>query len=265
MANPEKYLAAEHVSLFREAAKRWQVWILVRSQNPASKQYIGRGGYIPKRLDCKAKTAKFDVPKKPPYPGMYKLAGLVADPTIHPQAFRGDALTFWNKFLPHVYVPKPGEQRTYLPAGILYSIELEPSHEHYGCVYFTSFGLATKKLFVYGDYDLYGLVSAKDPSVNLFVEEIRLGEKHSRSPEFFDVQHYLNSRMGVPMIQHGAQESYSAHTDEEVLIFWPDGITVSEAHSKAEIEAFYSSILGGRQTHQAGASSQTASGLWKKA
>lgn len=78
------------------------------------------------------------------------------------------------------------------------------------------------------------------------------------------MQQYLNSRMKAPMIQHGAQESYSSHTDEDVLIFWPDGETITEAHGKGEIERLYETVFTGRQTHQAGAPAQNAGGLWKK-
>jgi len=67
-------------TVFLEAARHFQVWILVRRTNVASLQYIGQPGYIPKRIDCKAKTADKDVPP-------YKLAGLVVDPNLQGNAF----------------------------------------------------------------------------------------------------------------------------------------------------------------------------------
>jgi hypothetical protein len=43
-------------------------------------RFVGQGGYTPKRIDCKAKTADVDLPP-------YQLAGLVVDPRVHPTAF----------------------------------------------------------------------------------------------------------------------------------------------------------------------------------
>ena len=43
--------------IFLQVAQELKLWILVRRTNPASLQYIGRAGYAPKSIDCKAKTA----------------------------------------------------------------------------------------------------------------------------------------------------------------------------------------------------------------
>lgn len=253
-----KYMAPEHEVAFKEAAKRYKVWILLRAANADSRRYIGLKGYVPKRLDCKAKTAKKDL-------GKYKLAGLVVDPTIHPGAFGGrDVIKYWNDFLPRLWKPAPGERRMYLPPGKLYTVQMDPEHEHYGCVAFTGFGLATKLQYIYGDYDLYGIVSERDPSSHVFVAETRLGVPHTRTPELFDVQHYLNRAMGIPMVLHGAQESYSPHTDEDILIFWPDGVKVEERCGKAQIEEFYSTQLARRAVPGDGRSAQPHAGLWKR-
>jgi hypothetical protein len=45
----------------QEAARHFQAWMLVRRTNVASLPYIGRPGYVPNRIDCKAKTADQDV------------------------------------------------------------------------------------------------------------------------------------------------------------------------------------------------------------
>ena len=52
------YMPQRHVAAFKRAAGHFVVWILVRRGNPASKKFIGQPGYIPKMLDCKAKTAE---------------------------------------------------------------------------------------------------------------------------------------------------------------------------------------------------------------
>jgi hypothetical protein len=255
-----KYIAAEHVQAFKSAAKRWAVWILVRSSNPESHKYIGKPGYVPKRLDCKAKTAQID---RPPY----RLAGLVASPDIHPLAFGGrDVSNEWLQFQPYLYIPEPGQKRTYLPAGKPYTLEMDANHVHFGCVIFTKYGLITDKNFIYGDYDLYAIVSEKDPSNNIFVEETRLHPNmpHNRSPELFDVQHYLNRLLRVPMILHGTQETYSLHTKDDVVIFWPDGATITEAQGKDAIEQLYKTTFQGRRAHGKGVPAQPHKGKWKR-
>ncbi|MBI1358433.1 MAG: hypothetical protein GC160_29200 [Acidobacteria bacterium] len=265
VAIAENYIAAEHVAIFQEAARRWDVYILVRQSNAASKEYIGQAGYTPKRLDCKAKTAKEDLPP-------YRLAGLVVNPHIHPDAFRGrnldDVKQTWDSFAEkYLWAPGEGEQpRLYLPQGKLYTLQLDKAHKHYGCAAFTKFGLATRLEYIYGDYDLYGIVSAQDPSNNVFVQEFRLhqGLHHARGREFFDVQHYLNRRMGVAMVLHGSQEKYSAHTDEDIVVFWPDGRTITECHGLAEIEALYREQFQGRKTGGKGMPTQPHFGQWKR-
>ena len=64
------------------AAKEFKSWILVRRTNRASLDYIGKPGYTPKRIDCKAKTADLDQ-------SGYKLAGLYRrSRSVHPGAFK---------------------------------------------------------------------------------------------------------------------------------------------------------------------------------
>ncbi len=59
----QDYMRPIDITEFRDAAKakQFRVWILFRASNPAGKQYIGVHGYVPKRIDCKAKTADQDV------------------------------------------------------------------------------------------------------------------------------------------------------------------------------------------------------------
>jgi hypothetical protein len=74
-------MRSQDKAIFLEAARQFQIWILVRRTNRASLEYVGRPGYTPKRIDCKAKTADIDI-------APYRLAGLVVDPGIHPKAFK---------------------------------------------------------------------------------------------------------------------------------------------------------------------------------
>src|ERR1019366_5132346 len=101
------YMRAMDVVAFREAAKHFEVWILVRASKAAARDYIGRKGYVPKRLDCKAKTADFNV-KLPGMPKQKLTAGLVVDPTIQgmERAFEDAerAKHFWDKFKNLCYI-----------------------------------------------------------------------------------------------------------------------------------------------------------------
>lgn len=111
----------------------------------------------------------------------------------------------------------------------------------------TSSSLLSAGKYIHGDFDLYGIVPAVDPSKNVAVSELRLGRHHSRSPEFFDVQNYINSRIGVPMVLHGAQESYGAeHSDEGIDLFCPDGKMIG-AENAAEIGMLYEKQFKGRK------------------
>ncbi len=259
-----QYIHEDHIAVFQEAAKRWDVYILVRQSNAASKDYIGLPGYVPKRLDCKAKTAKVDAPP-------YRLAGLVVSPHIHPRAFAGrnleDVKQTWDGFAQkYLWEPAEGEKRTYLPQGKHYRVELRQDHQHYGCAIFNKSGLTTHIAYIYGDYDLYGIVSAKDPANNVFVEEFRHHEglRHARGQEFFDVQGFLNRRMGIPMVLHGSQEKYSPHTDENIVVFWPDGVKITECLGLAEIEKLYEEEFQGRKVGGPGAPTTPHFGHWQR-
>ncbi len=128
-----------------------------------------------------------------------------------------------------------------------YFVDLDPASPRYGCVKFTSSSLLSAGKYIYGDFDLYGIIPAADPSKNVAVSEMRLGQHHSRSPELLDVQTYINSRIGAPMVLHGAQESYGAeHSDEGIDIFCPDGKMMG-AENAAEIGMLYDTQFKGRK------------------
>lgn len=245
------YIHPDHVLTFKRVAKHYRVWILVRQYNPASGDYIGKSGYQPKRLDCKAKTAGIDLPMKTPYSGKYKLAGLVVDPEIQPKAFPGrDVSKAWKDFQANYYKPSAGEDRAYLPTGKTYTVQLDPAHKHYGCIVNTRVGgqiHPNNFIYVYGDYDLYGIVSEDDPSNNVFATGVWFGKfHHAKGKEFFDVQNLLNIGTGIVMVLHGSQEKYSAHTDEDIVVFWPDGQTITECKGRNEIERMYRDTFEGR-------------------
>ncbi len=248
---PQQYAKA-----FLSAAKLFHVFILVRRTNEASVRLIGDPMCVPKRLDCKAKTADGDYYH--PQFGVKKSAGLVVDPTITgSQAFNttekyGKALKEWEGFAktlaPAVLTLEGQSRLTYVPNGKQYFVDLDPASDRYGCVEFTGTGAFKNGKYIHGDFDLYGIVPQGDPSKNVAVTEERLGVDHMRSPEFMDVQNWVNRQIGVPMVLHGAQEGYaSEHSDEGIDIFHPDGRTITFADDAAAIARLYDQVFKGRK------------------
>ncbi len=264
-------MSAAHARAFQDAARHFNVYILVRQTNILSLQYVGKPKFVPKRLDCKAKTADTSFSG---VHGQKKVGGLVVDPTITgPMAFNSSgkyqkALKEWSgfesKMLRHEIKTMAGQKRlTYIPNGGFYFVDLEPKSEYYGCVKFASNSLITAGKYIHGDFDLYGIVRADNPSQNVAVQEKRLGQVHARSPEFLDVQTYVNRVIGVPMILHGAQETYDpAHSDEALDIFAPDG-TMSVVGNAGEIARLYATVFRGRKLFTRDGPRETVRGDFK--
>lgn len=265
------FMRPQDIEAFRAAARHFRVYIAVRRTNPASLDYIGKAGYVAKRLDCKAKTADQDcIVEGAPR----KLAGLVADPhRVGPAAYKpgkyDKALKEWEKFRPLLAPDMLGaggaRAYTYMPAGKLYTVQLDRAHQHYGCVMFASSSLLSAAKYVHGDYDLMAVVSESDLQSNVFVTEERLGQAHARSKEFFDVQHYVNRLIGAPMVLHGEQEHYSDDPKEDIDVFFPDGS--NKAYLGAlSVQRLYRTVFEGRKLHgKSSPLTQPAGGLWRKA
>lgn len=258
----------QDVDAFLAAAKHYQVWILVRASKSAAKEYVGVKGYVPKRLDCKAKTADENV-TLPGIPGEKKTAGLVVNPNIPgmQMAFKnfGKAQKYWDLFEHLCYVPKAGAAPlTYFPGGKLYSVQMDTTHPHYGCVIFSSWSNMANGQYIHSDYDLFGIVRKGDPTANVRVTEERLGQVHSRGQEFFDIQHYLNKRMGIAMVLHGEQEKFSDDVDDNLDVFCPDGATVLPAYGPDAIRRLYEETFQGRRLYGKDANPKPFFGKWQK-
>jgi hypothetical protein len=208
--------------IFREAARQFQVWILVRRTNRSSLDYVGRPGYTPKRIDCKAKTADVDVQP-------YKLAGLVVDPNIQPSAFRPEkvekAKQFWALMSPLL--------------GSVYTVDSDPKSKHYGC-------LKLGGSYIHADYDLYDIVDKAQPQRNLASVETLLGQPHRRGAKVIPVQEFINARIGSPMIQHGGEAQYADHSEQAIDAFGPDGEDVTILN-EFSVRGWYKKYFGGRK------------------
>jgi hypothetical protein len=268
---PTPQMNAAQARAFHDAAKWFNVFILVRRTNLMSLGHVGDPACVPKRLDCKAKTADDDYVH--PVHGRKQVAGLVVDPTITgPGAFKtsrkhASALKEWAGFAASMLDPAvttaDGQARlTYVPNGRFYFVDLNPASPRFGCVKFSANSLISAGKYIHGDFDLYGIVRADEPGRNVAVVEKRLDQTHARSPEFLDVQHYVNRKIGVPMVLHGAQESYGAeHGDEGLDVFAPDGRYFG-VENAGEIARLYESTFKGRRLFTKGGPREIVRGLF---
>ena len=182
----------------------------------------------------------------------------MVDPTITGREAFASADKFakaqyeWSKFakekLDAAATTFEGQRKlTYVPNFKLYFVDLDPASPRFGCLEFSSSSLLSAGKYIHGDFDLYGIVPEGNPALNVAVMEQRLDERHARSPEFFDVQHHINRRLGVPMVLHGAQEGYAdEHSDEGIDVFHPDG-TMTGCENAAEIQCLYDQVFRGRK------------------
>jgi hypothetical protein len=205
----------KHKESFFEVAERFTCWIGLREPNRLADNWIGRTGAIPKPESCKGKTSD-----NPSFP----FAGLVTDPYLVPDAFKGtlqDAKTAWGKFA-------TGRR---LPSG--YTV-VEEGREK-GLVKLNG-------KFIFADYDLMAICGSSEDGNFLFTrsrsdmaaEKDRkkhyeklsdLDERSEAEALFEKVKPALNSKFGVDMIQHGAEfmwrKGVGARASEWVYWFGP--------------------------------------------
>jgi hypothetical protein len=264
------YMLKEHVEAFKRAAGFFKVWILVRRGNDKSRDWIGKRGYIPKPLDCKAKTADKNFER-------WKTAGLVVSPDHVRLAFSEEklkgALKEWPGFARHLYFFDRENPQANLAAdreGKHYTLQLDKASEHYGCVLYKPVFRAQAE-YLHGDYDIYAIVPAGEPTINTLVQEKGAGGMpHSRSPNLQPVQYFVKAAgqvrgaevPRVAMIQHGEQETFKTDYSDALDVFWPDGKTVSPLEKGEPIREFYRTTLEGRLQMSADAVLQKVYGNW---
>lgn len=180
----------QHKSVFFDVAERRQCWIGLREPNPLAAKWIGRSGYAPKPLTCKAKTS--DNPA-------FTYSGLVADPKLCEDAFaagsRADALAKWEQFAP------AGQ----LPTGY----KVVDHGQELGLVQYMG-------NFLHADYDLMAINRSN-----------RQGEflPTSQSEQqflFSSVASEINRGIGLPLIQHGAEMMWTGGVGGRAseFVFW---------------------------------------------
>lgn len=289
------HIRSQDQKVFQEVAHRENLFIIVRQTNPASLQYIGKPGYSPKRAECKPKTADYDLPIRVVEGTGYVFtenAGLVVNPyLVGPKAFKNHdkyqkSCQAWDSFA----------NKNLFPHSPHYGVQEDPRSRHYGCVIYSKQGQIKNRLldnqghwvekakgsldrdpylpagceYIHGDYDLYGIISADDPTTNLIQENkiaVRQFEAkpiqtsahridrqqktafvpNNHGQEWEKVKRLINQKIGVEMIQHGSQEKFSGHTDETLDMFTPNKKMVV-IRNQAHVELIYQIAFKNRRT-----------------
>lgn len=284
----DRYMRPVDQKAFAYTAWWFNVFILVRRSNPESIQYIGQAGFSPKGPDTKAKTAQFNF-YHPELGRALLVAGLVCNPRAPGlrRAYKAEkyeaAVAEWDKFVASGRLD-PDEitwgadgrpSKFYLREKFF--VDMNPASDRYGALMQSPTHLVTAASYIHGDYDLFAIVPADDPSANVAVAEQHLAspwhplnrppgasgpetDPARKSPEqkaqeilnfrgkdFMDVQNMLNRRMGVTMVLHGSQEKAVDSFDEDVDVFFPDGERSCVIRGEANLRRFYEVDLKGRK------------------
>lgn len=194
----------EHINIFKQVAKELKCTIVLREPNKASEKHIGKGGYISKDTQCKAKTAD---------DSSHHLGGMVVSPYLCPLAFKPETLKEakekWDKWLSESYI-KSSET---VPMGF----ELVLSGPDKGLV--TKAGAR-----IHADYDLMSVTPDKATSTtnsnfgnDNFGSDLKL---------LGDVIGELNYAFKRKMVQHGDDTSYAGvgtENKESLYVFYSNG------------------------------------------
>jgi len=124
--------------------------------------------------------------------------------------------------------------------GSVYGVDTNRQSRHYGC-------LQLQGRYVHADYDLYDIIDVDAPTRNLAAVETLLGQPHRRGAHLLAVQEFINSRIGVPMVQHGAEAQYADHSQQAIDVFGPRAEDVTVLN-ELSVRAWYDTVFGGRKT-----------------
>ncbi len=235
---------------FLMVAREFNVILLVRHTNADSLQYVERPGYYPKPAVVKAKTADVNPP-----PTMelvagrrtarsYDVAGLVVHPGFQPKCYLGaktqKAMSCWEQTMA-VLSPSMANTKVDLARPDSWSIwgvdraaasaarwrwrvDVDPASRHFGAL---QLKLDTGTwCYIHGDYDLKDVIVRGHERDNRKHSGMIDGVKNYTpmlvDVEFERVRAALNSRMGVEMVQHGAEAQFAWHGDEPITVAFPD-------------------------------------------
>lgn len=235
---------------FLMVAREFKVILLVRHTNADSLRYVQLPGYYPKPAVVKAKTADVDPPVTTalingrPERRAYELAGLVVHPGFQPKCYVGSkavkALGFWNQTM-EVLSPSligtrvdPERPDTWSVWGVArtgvnapnwkWRVDVDPASKHFGALQLAR--AEGEWCYIHGDYDLKDVIVRGHETDNRRHEGKLDGVKNFTpmlyDREFERIRAVLNQRMGVEMVQHGAEAQFAWHGDEPITVAFPD-------------------------------------------
>lgn len=236
---------------FLRVAQEYGVIILVRHTNEDSLGYVGKPGYYPKPAAVKAKTADTN-------PGavsrlvngrktttQYQVAGLVVHPGFHRGCYAGaksaKAQDCWDHTMetlgptllnkrvdpdrPDTWSIWGVERNGVLAPRWQWRVDINPASPHFGCLQLKTSGIDWS--YIHGDYDLKDVIVAGKETDNRRAEGKLDGVKNFTpmlyDREFENIRKALNARIGVEMVQHGAEAQFAWHGDEPITVAFPDG------------------------------------------
>jgi len=244
-------MRAKDLAAFLAVARKYQVTILVRHTNEDSLGYVGKPGFYPKPAAVKAKTADCDPPTiLLPYKGVFygkqcKVAGLVVHPGFHPNCYLGDKVKkaegCWEDTMETLEPDLKGKKVDLTDAASLaewgkerkgvkaprwsWKVDVDLESDRFGALMLKRDDIPWS--YVHGDYDLKDVIVRGSETYNQRREGKLDGVKNFEpllpGTEFATIQKDLNERMGVEMVQHGAEAQFAWHGDEPITVAFPDG------------------------------------------
>ena len=199
----------DHEKIFSQVAIKTKYWIFVRLTNKESLRYVKSQGYVPKRIDCKAKTADFNSKK-----GTWQLAGLVVNYRVHSNVFKPEKTTSaekaWGEF----------EKGVLNVPGSAYRTDMNSASKHFGCVMLNG-------KYIYSDYDLWDIIDPENPRPNLGIVEELHGQLHIRNRLQRKVEEQLAGTPLAQMVQHSGEMQYAVPSEQPIDAFGPNGEVVT--------------------------------------
>ena len=235
---------------FLTVARELKVILLIRHTNEDSLRFVDAPGYYPKPAVVKAKTADINPPAVTRLVNgrrtttSHDVAGLVVHPGFQPGCYQGaktaKALDCWEQTMATlspsmmnrpVDLAKPdswsvwGVDRQGVNAPRWrWRVDVDPDSTHFGALQLSQGGGAW--CYIHGDYDLKDVIVLGSERDNRRAEGKIDGVKNFtpllRDLEFEQIRSALNSRMGVEMVQHGAEAQFAWHGDEPITVAFPD-------------------------------------------
>ncbi len=235
---------------FLTVARDLKVILLVRHTNADSLRFVEKPGYYPKPAVVKAKTADVNPPstvqllKGRKSTRTYDVAGLVVHPGFQPHCYAAakqqKAASCWEQTM-QVLSPTlvdrtvdPARRDTWSLWGVerksekaprwKWRVDIDPDSPHFGALQLKEG--AGPWCYIHGDYDLKDVIVRGHETDNRrhagMIDGVKNFTPVLAHTEFEHIRRTLNDRMGVEMVQHGAEAQFAWHGDEPITVAFPD-------------------------------------------